>query len=192
MQVSREADVPGTPATTSQPVKMVLQRRARPGLQQAFEAWIRSLMDLAARSPDLQGSSVLTAGNEYFILLRFGGQASLDRWMSSPDVTALLREADVLATAEEAVTRSGLETWFTLPGLPRAVSAPPKWKMAVVTWFALVPQVAVLGFLIPEEWPTPVGLVLGTAIPVCLLTWVLMPWLSRRLHRWLYVAETPT
>jgi hypothetical protein len=175
-----------------EPVKIVLERRVRPGAKEAFERWVEELLAMASRSSALQGSSVLTAnGGEYFILLRFASQAELDRWQASPEVAEHLGRGDAHALApDQPVVQSGLETWFTLPGVPAPV-APPKWKMALVTWLALLPQVILLGFLIPAALPFLVRVSLSTAIPVMMLTWVIMPRLTRLLYPWLYARPRP-
>ncbi len=174
----------------SEPVKIVLERRVKPGAKDEFEAWIKRLMESATRGSALQGSSVLTAGGgEYFILLRFASQADLDRWQSSPDVIELHRKAEALASAaDQPAVQTGLETWFTLPGLPVPPVAPPRWKMALVTWSALLPQVIALSFIVPKSLPFPLGPAISTAIPVAMLTWVVMPRLTKLLYRWLYAS----
>ena len=171
------------------PVKIVLERRVRPGAKESFERWVEELLALANQSGSLEGSSVLTAGGgEYFILLRFASQADLDRWQSLPEIVAHLGNGDVHAIAEQPVVQTGLETWFTLPGIPAPVP-PRKWKMALMTWLALVPQVLLLGFVIPAELPLLVRVSLSTAIPVAMLTWVIMPRLTRLFYGWLYPAS---
>jgi len=183
-------DGPITDVTVESPVKLVLQRRARPGAQAAFEAWIRELLDSAGRTAALQGSSVLTAGNgDYFILLRFATHAERERWEGAPAVRELFRRGDALATSSDGpVAKSGLETWFTLPGLPAPRSAPPAWKMALVTWCALLPQVLLLGVILPPGLPYLAGVAVSTAIPVAMLTWVIMPRLTKLLYGWLYAT----
>lgn len=173
--------------TAPQPVKIVLERRIKPGTHAAFEQWVQALMKTAAGNPALQGSSVFKAGEgDYFILLRFEGQGALDAWQALPEVVELLRAGDALATTlEPPAVRTGLETWFTVPGMsPRAV--PPKWKMALVTWLALLPQALILGMLIPKTLPRIVAVSLSTALPVAALTWFIMPRLTGLLARWLY------
>ncbi|WP_224367895.1 antibiotic biosynthesis monooxygenase [Hyalangium versicolor] len=174
-----------------QPVKIVLERRVKPGAKEPFEQWIKEVMAVATGSLALQGSSVLTAGeHDYFILLRFASQADLDRWHTSPEVVELLRKGEALATApDQPLVRSGLETWFTIPGHPAPRVAPPKWKMALVTWCALLPQVILLGFIVPKGLPFPLGVALSTAIPVAMLTWVIMPRLTKLLYGWLYAPD---
>lgn len=184
-------DVPASSNPTGDgPFKIVLERRVRPGAGEAFEAWARELIENAGATGALQGSSVLRSGEhgeKYFLLLRFASRADLDTWHCSPAVTALLRRGEALATAaDHPLVRSGLETWFTVPGLPEAPLPPPRWKMALVTWLALLPQVLILGRVVPAEWPVLLKAAVGTVIPVVMLTWVLMPRLTRLLQRWLY------
>jgi hypothetical protein len=45
---------------------------------------------------------------------------------------------------------SGLETWFSVLGRSVAPAVSPRWKMALITWLALLPQV-ILSLLIPAE-----------------------------------------
>jgi uncharacterized protein len=58
--------------------------------------------------------------------------------------------------------------------------------MALVTWLALLPQVLVLGLVVPSDLPYPLAPAISTAVPVVLLTWWIMPALTRRLYAWLY------
>lgn len=172
------------------PVKLVLERRVAPSSSKAFEGLVTELVQSAARSASLEGSSVFsTSAGDYVVLLRFANQSDLDRWHGAPDVADLLRRIDSIAVgADHTLVRSGLETWFSLPGFPSAHGPPAKWKMAIVTWCALLPQVIALGFIVPPL-PFPFGVAISTAIPVAMLTWVIMPRLTRLLSRWLYPAS---
>lgn len=174
------------------PVKIVLSRRPRPGAREPFEAWVKELLALAARTATLEGSSVLTASDgECFILMRFADARAQARFESSPLVHEHLARGEGLATTSDEVQRSsGLETWFTLPGTAARAAAPPRWKMALVTWLALLPQVIALGFVLPASWPFLAQVALSTAIPVALLTWVVMPALTVWLRGWLFARDS--
>jgi antibiotic biosynthesis monooxygenase (ABM) superfamily enzyme len=176
--------------STAEPVKIVLERHVRPGAQEPFTRWAESLVASATASGALQGASVLAVGgDEYLILLRFASQAHLDRWRGSASVARLLADGEELATSSEPPTvRTGLEAWFVVPNVSPHRASPPRWKMALVTWLALLPQVVVLGLLMPAEVPFLASVAVTTALPVAALTWVVMPWLTSRLHRWLYVS----
>jgi uncharacterized protein len=65
-------------------------------------------------------------------------------------VAALLEEGDEHSVAvDQSQVKTGLETWFTLPDMPVPGTAPPRWKMALLTWLTLLPQIIVLSYLVP-------------------------------------------
>jgi uncharacterized protein len=75
-----------------------------------------------------------------------------------------------------------------LPGEPGAVPPPP-YKMALLTWITIFPLisaiVAITGPLL-EGLPQVVRLGITTALAVPLMTWVVMPRVTRLLRGWLY------
>jgi uncharacterized protein len=180
----------------SEPTKVVMERQVHPGAETRFQSWLRTLLDAACDFGGLEGSSVLTAGTSghYFILLRFASAERMRQWQGSQQLATLVREADAFSVAADASPiKTGLETWFTLPGLPSPRTSPPKWKMALATWVALLPQVIILAFaLAPLRLPFLLNAALSTAIPVVMLTWVVMPNLTRLLYAWLYAGHEAT
>ena len=176
---------------TAAPLKVVLALHAKPGRRAALDAWIRELLATAAGNPALQGSSVLAEGDRSFVLLRFATQGDRDAWHTTPAVAGVMARGAEFVAATPPMERTGLETWFALPGSPAAIAAPPKWKMALVTWCALLPQVVALSFVIPKTLPFPLGVAISTAIPVCVLTWFAMPRLTKLLRPWLYGPDAP-
>jgi uncharacterized protein len=176
-----------------QPVKIVFERRVRPGAEPQFEQWARSFTTTASRFPGLQGSSVFSFSStgDYFVLLRFASQPHLENWRSAPEVRALCKLVDSFSTAtDRQQVKTGLETWFTVPSRSIAPAVPPRWKMALVTWLVLFPQIVILSLLIPSALPMLIRVALLTAVPVAMLTWLVMPRLSVLLHAWLYAART--
>ena len=88
---------------------------------------------------------------------------------------------------------TGLESWFTLPGQP-GLMRPRPYKMALLTWITIFPLitaiVAITGPLL-KDLPLAVRLGITTALTVPLMTWVVMPRVTRLLHRWLYPHHRP-
>jgi antibiotic biosynthesis monooxygenase (ABM) superfamily enzyme len=116
---------------------------------------------------------------DYFIPLRFASQEHLEHWRRAPEVVALCRQVDSISSAADRhQVKTGLETWFAAPSRSVAPAAPPRWKMALVTWLALFPQVAILSLLIPSALPMVIRVALLMAAPVAMLTWLVMPRLS--------------
>jgi len=173
-----------------EPVKIVFERHVRPGAEAAFREWSQRFVQAAKRFPGHEGTSVLSVpnGDSQFVLLRFASAADLERLQRSGEYALLMQEADLLGPAGEySETRTGMETWFTLPDKPAPAAPPPAWKMAIVTWVALLPMVIALAYIFaPFRLAFLVEVSLSTAIPVAMLTWVVMPRLTRFLYRWLY------
>ena len=95
----------------------------------------------------------------------------------------LLEEVNKYSTYQRV---TGMETWFTLPDL-KAIIAPPKWKMAIVSFIgaysiSLLAQYILGLYLRLSPLLTNI---LMTVILVVGLTYFAMPLLSRLLRRWL-------
>ena len=93
--------------------------------------------------------------------------------------------AGSMRTGTEFLT--GLESWFTLPTQPGA--PPPRYKMAVLTWvtiFPLITLVVVVSAPLMGSLPLVLRLGVTTLVTVSLMTWVVMPRVTRLLRGWLY------
>ena len=114
--------------------------------------------------------------------------ASLNAWEKSDEYLKLIEEANNCSTRyyERA---TGLETWFSLPDI-KSIVAPPRWKMAIVTFIAtycissLVTVIFTLEIFIRQS-PFLANTIMTTVL-VMGLTYFAMPILSRLLRSWLY------
>lgn len=182
----------------AEPVTVVISRLVRPGREQDYEDWIRQVGDLLAGFEGSDGFTVLRPGEhhpgpEYVLVLRFDDEEAVQRWKRSEPRQrwiARLPELTIDTTAWEQ--QSGLETWFTLPGRAVPTGPPPRWKQALLTTFGLVPLLLVsdvtLGRLL-GDLPAPLRIILITPLLVALMTWVLMPLITRAAYRWLYPGQ---
>jgi antibiotic biosynthesis monooxygenase (ABM) superfamily enzyme len=176
-----------------EPVKIVIERRGRPGAKPQFGQWTRSFMMTASRFRDSKSRVCSISVRPAIISLRFASLARriLKTGGTRQKFVLFVKQADAASTATDRhQVRTGLETWFALPSRSIAPAVPPRWKMALVTWLALFPQVVLLSLLIPSALPMLIRVALLTAVPVAMLTWLVMPRLSGLLHAWLYAART--
>ena len=121
--------------------------------------------------------------------LRFDHASNLHAWETSEERQRWLRKSRPLLDEKEKVhILTGLETWFTLPSKP-GEPAPPRYKMAIVTWLAVFPLVALI-FSLFGQWlnmlPTLLRTLVFTAVIVTLMTYVIMPRMTRLFSFWLY------
>ena len=170
--------------------------RIAPGKEEDFEKWAQSGVELAAGFPGHQGVAWLRpqgSNRLYHGVLRFESPERMQEWMDLPERIEWIGRARGIAdeVTEHRQQTTGMESWFQLPGTQ--VKAPPRWKMTLVTALGAYPVALLINMLlVPRAQTLPVGLraAIFPLLMAPLLTYVIMPWLSRLLRRWLY-ADTP-
>jgi len=176
-----------------EPVTAVFTWDVRPGREREFEEWAHGVHEEAARFPGHQGATWLRAEglrHRYYTVLTFADEDRLTAWLDSPERAAWVDRVAGIATAHRHQRTTGLETWFSLPG--EAVPAPPRWKMVLVTFAAVYPLSLLFQAFVAQpsqEWPLPLRALAFPVIMVPLLTYAVMPGLSRLFRRYLYPAE---
>lgn len=174
------------------PVTVSLARRVQPGREADYEAWISGVIAEADGFPGHQGVNVLrprAPGGEYVIIYRFDTYAHCKAWEESPERAGWLERLEGMVVGEPEVKRvTGLETWFDLPEVP-AAKKPPPHKMAlvlIVVVFVLVWALNILLAPIMDGWPLPARVLTVAVIQVLLMTYVVMPPVTRVLKGWLF------
>ncbi len=174
------------------PVTAVASRRVKPGREQEFEEWVSGILAAANKFPGYLGSEVLRPSDpeddEYRVIFRFDHESNLHAWENSEERQRWLEKVRPLLHEEKVDVLTGLETWFTLPSKP-GEPAPPRYKMAIVTWLAVFPMVAVI-FSLFGPWldllPMLLRTMVFTVVMVTLMTYVIMPRMTRLFSFWLY------
>lgn len=174
------------------PITVSITRTARPGCEAAFE---RALHDFVQRSLTLPGQlgvhimrpALGSASREYGVIRKFASRDALASFRSSPDYLEWNQTAlDLTEGSGRVEELCGLESWFTLPGEP--LRRLPKWKMAVATFLAVFPVAMLLSLTLGpmiHPWPFVLRNAVFNACVVSLLTWIVMPLVTRLLHPWL-------
>jgi uncharacterized protein len=174
------------------PVTVSITRTVKPGSEQAFE---RALHEFVQRSLTLDGQLGVhimrpapgSHSREYGIVRKFVNRDALTSFRTSPEYLEWNQVAAELTEGAGRVEElTGLESWFTLPGAP--LRPLPKWKMALLTLLGVYPASLLLSVTVARltrEWPSLLGNLVFAVAMVGLLTWVVMPLLTRSFHRWL-------
>jgi len=174
------------------PVTATVTRRVKPEHEAAYEEFLAGIGGAARAFPGYLGEEVFRPaggpGGEYRIVYRFDSPAHLRAWLDSPERAAWLARAEPHPAGPlRARYLTGLEGWFTLPAEPGA--PPPPYKMAILTWAAIFPLITLVVLAsapLIGPWPLAARLAVTTLVTVSLMTWVVMPRLTRLLRRWLY------
>jgi antibiotic biosynthesis monooxygenase (ABM) superfamily enzyme len=173
-------------------VTTTVTRRVKPGHEAAYEEFLEGIIAAASRFPGHIGVEVFrpdAPGGEYRTVYRFDTAEHLRAWLGSAERAAWLERAERDAAGPmQSRYLTGLESWFTLPSRPGALPPPP-WKMALLTWVTIFPLITgVVLALDPllEGFALVSRLAITTAVTVPLMTWVVMPQITRLLRGWLY------
>ncbi|WP_288362265.1 antibiotic biosynthesis monooxygenase [uncultured Spongiibacter sp.] len=182
-----------TTTDQSQALTVVISRRVKHGKEQEFEALSNEMTSRASHFPGYLGATMFRPASaddpEYRIVFKFSDPATLSHWEQSPRRLDLLQEIEqLLVTPSEREITEGIVTWFTLPG-HNPVLPPPRYKMTLVSWLTLYPAVTAIFFLL-GDWlatlPLPLRTLIVTATVMLLMSYVLMPRMTRWFSRWLY------
>jgi antibiotic biosynthesis monooxygenase (ABM) superfamily enzyme len=185
---SLEADSPA-PAS---PVTVVVTRRVKAGHEDAYEAWLRSLFERSRALPGYVGAEVHrppAGSREYTSVFRFTSVETLRAFEGSELRRQALAEV-VPHVEADAVwsTLTGLELWFEPPP-GTVVPQPSRFRMAlvlVVVVYGLVLSIGSGIALVLADAPAQLRLLVTIALEVFLLTYVVMPRLTRWLAPWIY------
>jgi uncharacterized protein len=173
------------------PIHLAITRRVRAGCEAEFQQALREFLQTSFAHGGVLGASMLTPlpgsdNREYGILRTFANEAERAAFYDSPLFKAWEERARRL-TEGEPVSRQlhGLEAWFRSPSHP----PPPRWKMAVATFLGVFPVAMVLNLALGpviRSWPFVLGNAAFNLCVVAILTWVVMPLVTRLLRRWLH------
>lgn len=175
-------------------VTAVIRHHVRPEAVGAYEQWLKRIMPVAGRFPGHRGVHVIhpPAGSTlYTVTIRFDSLQHADDWFQSAARQALLGEVTpFLYGDEQRQTVTGLEFWFQ----PEPGQKPAKrYKQFLLTLAVIFPLTLLAP--IPIHWmarwlPWMGNMLLAhlvaAAIVVGLMTYVLMPRITRLFARWLY------
>ena len=179
-----------------EPVTVSVLRKVVPGREQDYEKWVSGISSVAAGFPGHQGVNVLrpspATDNKYVVIYRFASYADSRKWEESSERESWIAKLEGLVEGEADYKKvTGLEFWFDLPELPVAAKASPH-KMAltlIVVVFCLVYALQLSVGPLIEAWPLWARVLLGVVVQVILMTYLVMPKVTRLLKNWLYESQ---
>jgi antibiotic biosynthesis monooxygenase (ABM) superfamily enzyme len=180
-----------------EPVTVIIRRRVKPGAETHYEAWLQALQTDARQLPGYLGVTTQRPApggpREYVSAVRFDSLANLQGFeRSALRRKHLARLGDWVEADAAWQTMTGLEFWFSPPP-GTVVPQPSRPRMAVVMVVMVFTLVLLIGGAVnaifaqlPFVTPYPIRLLVTITIEVVLMTWWLMPLVTRRLAHWIY------
>ena len=175
------------------PIHVAITRRVRPGCEAEFQEALRDFIQESFAHSGVLGATLLvpapgSGSREFGILRTFGDESEREAFYAMPLFQAWEAKARRLTEGEpEYRTLHGLEAWFRSP------APPPRWKMALVTFAGVYPLTSLLPPLFNRLFAPLHPLLINvatTGLIVLLLTWVIMPQLTRLARGWLHAGPT--
>lgn len=191
------------------PITVAIERRIDPSRAVEATSWMQAGTDLAATFAGFLGSGWVRAGEGsdlWFMLYRFSDIPTLEAWEQSPQRTWWLDSGRAFAREVRVERRTGIEGWFdahlasdiqsqmlgepTGPITQPIPAAPPRWKQAVTIWLGFFPINLLASWLLGyvpgfAELPLVLRVLITTVILTPLMTYFVLPFVTRSLRRWL-------
>ena len=177
------------------PVTVSITRRVPPDRAKEAQAWLRSGQDLVAAMPGYLGSGWIRSdldGEEWHMLYRFQDGESLAAWEASSEREWWVASAVGIAEDARSERRTGIEGWFDSPAEVTVAAAtrpaPPRWKQMISIFIVFYPLSLTIQLVLG---PVLADLALWLRVLVIvviaspLMTYVLLPLVTRALRPWL-------
>lgn len=177
----------------AEPVTVVVMRRVKAGHEADYEAWLARLLEQVTTLTGYLGTTVhrppTGAPRDYTSVFRFAALEHLQAFEQSELRRRALDDVGAFVEADATWRQlTGLEFWFTAPP-GTVVPQPSRTRMAllmIVVVYVLVLSIGQLVSAVLGSVPAPLRLLVTIVIEVALMTWVIMPQLTRRLASWIY------
>lgn len=174
-------------------VTAVITHQVRSGREAGYEEWIRGIAAAARQFEGHLGVNILRpqpgASSDYVIVLQFDSCPNLDGWLNSDIRKGWIERVQPLIHKPESIQiLTGLEAWFQLPQQP-IHAAPKRYKQAILVWVGvMVVSLLVTPWITPllASLPWVLRIAINVAVTVVLLSYVIMPRLTRWFKGWLF------
>ena len=185
----------------SAPVTVSVTRHVDPSRTTEMLAWVQAGTSLAERFDGFLGSGWVRPSEEspdWHMLYRFADADSLTTWEASPQREWWLEAAQGSVEERHRERRTGIEGWFDEPATVEALSAapvpPPRWKQMVVIFLVFFPLSLAANWVSGEtlaDLPLPLRVLVSVLVMTPLMTYVLLPWITRQMSWWLQGKPAP-
>lgn len=193
---------------SNEPITVSIRREVDPARIAEATAWVQTGVNLANKYPGFLGSGWVRAGESsqvWHMLYRFASEQTLEAWERSAEREWWLSMGEGFVRSERSKRRTGIEGWFDeaatgavaaadasgdVAGEASAPAAPPRWKQAVTIWLGFFPVNLVFTYLmspVPGFGDLPIWLrvLITTLVLTPIMTYWVLPWVTRALRRWL-------
>jgi antibiotic biosynthesis monooxygenase (ABM) superfamily enzyme len=179
----------------SDPITLVISEVVEPNLIAEYEAWSKGITQSAQQFEGFMGVEIIRPRDhqypEYVVIVKFDNYDHCKNWLTSPVYRQWMqRSQEFISKRSQQHQSHGLELWFTLPksksGNPKE---PPYYKQVIIGVITVYPLILLSNLLIApflQGLPALLSLLISVIFVSALLTYPVMPYLTKILAFWLY------
>jgi uncharacterized protein len=176
-------------------VTVVVTRKVKRGRESEYEDWLSRLLEESKSLKGYLGATIqkpAPGSTEYTSIFRFDTVDNLRKFEESELRSRYLREVVDYVDADAIWKKiTGLEFWFS-PPKGTVIPQPSRFRMSVVTIavvFGLVLSIGQVVGMVAAEVPLYIRLFVTISIEIFLMTYVLMPRITKLLAKWIYPSS---
>ncbi|ELS30847.1 MULTISPECIES: antibiotic biosynthesis monooxygenase [Pseudanabaena] len=184
----------------SDPITLVISEVVEPNLIEEYEAWTKGINQDAQQFEGFMGVEVIRPRNqqypEYVFIVKFDNYDHYKNWLASDIYQAWMQDSQKFISKRSQQHQSkGLELWFTLPKSTLGNPSPAYYKQVIVGTITVYPLILLANLILNpflQGLPSILGLFISVIFVSALLTYPVMPWLTKILNFWLYPSTNRT
>lgn len=181
-----------TSAESALPATAVISSRIRSGAEPAFRDLHEEIVTSMRRAPGFQQAHLFEPVDDvqpdFVVAYTFDDRAHLDEWLGSATRERFTARVEALLAEQRHLSvLGGFAGWFPHPAGGAEVTA-KRWKQTIAVVIGLFPITLAITLLrerFAPSLPLVPGLLAGNVIGSALMSYVVMPPLTRLLGHWL-------
>jgi len=177
------------------PITLVISEVVEPSLIDEYEVWTKGINQAAQQFEGFMGVDVIRPRDhqypEYVVIVKFDNYDHCKTWLTSSVYQQWMRRSkEFIARRSLQHQPSGLEIWFNLP--QNSLPNPPQpafYKQIVIGVIAVYPLILLANVVVApflQALPPLVSLLISVVFVSTLMTYPVMPYLTKILSFWLY------
>ena len=182
----------------SDPITLVISEVVEPYLIEEYETWTKGINQSAKQFEGFMGVEIIRPRDhqypEYVVIVKFDNYAHCKHWLTSPVYQQWMqRSEEFISQRSQQHQQNGLELWFSLP---KSTSVnppePPYYKQVIIGVITVYPLILLSNLLVApllQGLPALLSLLISVTFISALLSYPVMPYITKILAFWLYPSN---